>query len=113
MSLFKNKTLVINGGTSSLEMVEMTELSSYGTLWDESIHSYLRWRFFITYLGHSAMGQNMIWIKYAGIYVLLILLAFIIAGISSAKLQDQYFGKTNTKAMKGVAILAVMLCHLK
>ena len=58
------------------------------------------------------MGQNMIWIKYAGIYVLLILLAFIIAGISSAKLQDQYFGKTNTKAMKGVAILAVMLCHL-
>ena len=54
----------------------------------------------------------MIWIKYAGIYVLLILLAFIIAGISSAKLQDQYFGKTNTKAMKGVAILAVMLCHL-
>lgn len=32
MSLFKNKTLVINGGTSSLEIVEMAELSSNGTL---------------------------------------------------------------------------------
>ena len=54
----------------------------------------------------------MIWIKYAGIYVLLIFLAFIIAGISSTKLQDEYFGRTNTKVMKGIAILAVMLCHL-
>ena len=54
----------------------------------------------------------MIWIKYASIYVLLILLAFIITGISSAKLQDEYFGRPNTKVMKGVAILAVMLCHL-
>ncbi|MGM9959222.1 MAG: acyltransferase family protein [Erysipelotrichaceae bacterium] len=54
----------------------------------------------------------MIWIKYASIYVLLILLASIITGISSAKLQDEYFGRTNAKVMKGVAILAVMLCHL-
>lgn len=39
MSLFKNKTLVINGGTSSLEMAE---LSSDSTLRDESIHSYFK-----------------------------------------------------------------------
>lgn len=32
MSLFKNKTLVINGGTSNLEMVEIAELSSDSTL---------------------------------------------------------------------------------
>lgn len=54
----------------------------------------------------------MMWTIYAGIYVLIVLLAFIIAGINSTELQDEYFGRSNTKVMKGVAILAVMLCHL-
>ena len=46
------------------------------------------------------------------IYIIVVLFAFIIAGICSTKLQDEYFGRTNTKVMKGVALLAVMLCHL-
>lgn len=54
----------------------------------------------------------MAWTIYASIYVLLVALAFIIAGISSTKLQDEYFGRNNTKVMKGFAILAVMLCQL-
>lgn len=54
----------------------------------------------------------MVWIKYASIYVLLILLTFVFAGISSTKSQGEYFERTNTQIMKGIAILAVMLCHL-
>lgn len=54
----------------------------------------------------------MIWIKYASIYVVCILLAFIVAGIISNKSTDEYFGRTNSQAMKGIAILAVILCHL-
>lgn len=54
----------------------------------------------------------MIWIKYASIYVASIILAFIVAGIISEKNTDEYFGRTNSQVMKGIAILAVILCHL-
>lgn len=54
----------------------------------------------------------MIWIKYASIYGISILFAFIVAGIISKNNTDEYFGRTNSKIMKGIAILAVMLCHL-
>lgn len=54
----------------------------------------------------------MVWIRYASIYVAIVLLAFIIVGSMSKKNEDEYFGRTNSQIMKGVAILAVILCHL-
>ena len=53
----------------------------------------------------------MSWLLYMGIYVALVLVPFIIIGVSTQREDYTFFDRRSTAAMKKIAILIVVLCH--
>ena len=53
----------------------------------------------------------MLWLLYFGIIALAILIPFIVTGVTTKREEYAFLDKKSTSAMKGVAILCVVVCH--
>ena len=53
----------------------------------------------------------MSWMIYFGIIALTILIPFIVTGVTTKREEYAFLDKKSTSAMKGVAILCVVVCH--
>lgn len=53
----------------------------------------------------------MAWLVYFGIIAIAMLIPFIVAGVTAKSEEFAFLDKKSTEAMKGVAILCVVVCH--